>query len=87
MTAGTLPWVRTLSRGAEGPGPVTLRQPTERHGGNARTDEEVVMETTSKRHYLRPEPDASDVELETWAEEFVIGILDALTDLSANPEI
>jgi hypothetical protein len=31
------------SRGAEGPGPTTLRQPTERHGGNARNDEEVIM--------------------------------------------
>src|SRR5664280_613359 len=31
------------SRGAEGPGPTTLRQPTDRHGGNARNDEEVAI--------------------------------------------
>jgi hypothetical protein len=31
------------SRGVEGPGPMTLRQPTERHGGNAGIDEEVAM--------------------------------------------
>jgi hypothetical protein len=31
------------SRGVEGPGPLTLRQPTERHGGNARFDEETIM--------------------------------------------
>src|SRR5664280_3664362 len=30
------------SRGVEGPGPMTLRQPTDRHGGNARFDEEVT---------------------------------------------
>jgi hypothetical protein len=34
------------SRGAEGPGPTTLRQPTERHGGNARNDEEVIIMTS-----------------------------------------
>ena len=31
------------SRGVEGPGPLMLRQPTERHGGNARFDEETIM--------------------------------------------
>ncbi len=31
------------SRGVEGPGPLTLRQPTEWHGGNARFDEETIM--------------------------------------------
>jgi len=31
------------SRGVEGLGPVTLRQPTERHGGNAGIDEEEIM--------------------------------------------
>ena len=31
------------SRGVEGPGPVTLRQPTFGHGGNARFDEEVTV--------------------------------------------
>ena len=30
------------SRGVEGPGPKTLRQPTERHGGNAGIDEEAL---------------------------------------------
>lgn len=30
------------SRGPEGPGPVTGRQPAAMHGGNARFDEEVV---------------------------------------------
>jgi hypothetical protein len=33
------------SRAPEGPGPLTVRQPTERHGGNARIDEEVTMST------------------------------------------
>ncbi len=31
------------SRGVEGPGPLTLRQPTERHGGNAGIDEEMTI--------------------------------------------
>src|SRR5580658_6892491 len=31
------------SRGVEGPGPMTLRQPTARHGGNAGIDEEVTI--------------------------------------------
>src|SRR5664280_1549488 len=35
------------SRGVEGPGPVTLRQPTERHGGNAGIDEEEIMDEDS----------------------------------------
>jgi len=35
--------IEQSSRGVEGPGPVTLRQPTERHGGNARFDEETIM--------------------------------------------
>ena len=35
--------VTDTSRGVEGPGPTTLRQPTERHGGNARNDEEVTV--------------------------------------------
>ena len=35
-----------VRRRAEGPGPLTLRQPTYGHGGNARTDEEVTMATT-----------------------------------------
>jgi hypothetical protein len=30
------------SRGVEGPGPMTLRQPTARHGGNAGIDEEIM---------------------------------------------
>jgi hypothetical protein len=35
--------IEQSSRGVEGPGPMTLRQPTERHGGNARFDEETIM--------------------------------------------
>jgi hypothetical protein len=35
--------VTQSSRGVEGPGPLKLRQPTERHGGNARFDEETIM--------------------------------------------
>src|SRR5664279_4934247 len=35
------------SRGVEGPGPMMLRQPTERHGGNAGIDEEETMSEVS----------------------------------------
>ena len=35
------------SRGIEGPGPKTLRQPTERHGGNAGIDEEETISEVS----------------------------------------
>ena len=37
---------RDASRGVEGPGPMTLRQPTFGHGGNAGIDEEVAMVTS-----------------------------------------
>ncbi len=36
---GTLDWYS--SRGSEGPGPLTIRQPAAGHGANARNDEET----------------------------------------------
>jgi hypothetical protein len=64
------------SREAEGPGPVTLRQPTERRGGNARIDEEGPRMQANE-----PEPvvfgvaaNATDDELHELAEVLVAAL-------------
>jgi hypothetical protein len=45
------------SRAPEGPGPLKVRQPTERHGGSARTDEEVhISDMASQRRDARDCP-------------------------------
>ena len=78
------------SRAPEGPGPLKVRQPTDRHGGNARTDEERTMaeepfrESTPKV-YARPPVDGTDKEIEEWASYFVDAILGPLPD-PANGE-
>ena len=66
------------SRGAEGPGLMTLRQPTERHGGNAGIDKEVTM--TGEGETDRPvvfgvQANTTDEELEELA-EVVVAALD-----------
>ena len=48
--------VSDTSRGVEGPGPLTLRQPAARHGGNARIDEEVTMAASETGAVLSEPP-------------------------------
>jgi len=58
-------------------------QPTDRHGGNARFDEEANMSDTpfrepppgTERVYWRPDPDMTDEEIKAWASAFVDAVL------------
>ena len=63
------------SRGVEGPGPLTLRQPTLGHGGNARLDEEVPMSVSGnhndpippRSHLIMSSRDWSSLKDVAWA--------------------
>ena len=68
-----VPWWRQSSRRSEGPGPLTSDQPADRHGGNARFDEEVAVSATPGRKPVlgRPPVGGTEEELRTWARTFV----------------